>query len=80
MASTAQPAQSALQAIRRSCVRAARQTSFLRVSAASNAAKHLISVQPRPSLHLSLHWSLRLVQSFGYGCGGQFKPNNLQAL
>ena len=79
-ASTAQPAQSVLQATRRSCVRAAHQTSFLRVSAASNAPKRLISVQPRPSLHLSLHWSLRLVQSFGYGCGGQFKPNNLQAL
>ena len=83
MASTAQPAQpaqSVLQATRRSCVRAARQTSFLRVSAASSAPKRLISVQARPSLHLSLHWSLRLVQSFGYGCGGQFNPNNLQAL
>ena len=82
-ASTAQPtqpAQSVLQATRRSCVRAARQTSFLRASAASNAPKHLISVQARPSLRLSLHWSLHLVQSFGYGCGGQFKPNNLQAL
>ena len=83
MASTAQPAQpapSVLQATRKSCVRAARQTSFLPVSAASNAPKRLISVQPRPLLHLSLHWSLRLVQAFGYGCGGQFKPNNLQAL
>ena len=79
-AQPAQPAQSVLQATRRSCVRAAHQTSFLRVSAASNAPKRLILVQPRPSSHLSLHWSLRLVQSFGYGCGGQFKPNNLQAL
>ena len=83
MASTAQPAppaQSVLKATRRSCVRAARQTSFLRVRAASNAPKRLISVQPRPSLHLSLHWSLRLVQSFGYGCGGLLKPSNLQGL